>query len=147
MSAATKKKKKPEKKWGKKAANKLPSPRKAVSEIAVVTAPAKEPNILARCIPLEDRVVIKIDAADNTSTGGIVLPDSATEKPQTATVIKVGPGKRMPDGSLKPMHVQVDDRVIYAKYAGMSLESTAAVREEQYLLLREDDILAKILGG
>lgn len=144
MSASTKTKKKPEKKWGKK-----PS-RKSTPAASVVAAPVKkaEPpvNILARCVPLEDRVVIQIDSVAPVSAGGIVLPDSATEKPQTATVIKVGPGKRLGDGSIKPMHVAVGDRVIYAKYAGMSLESTAAVRDEQFLLLREDDILAKILS-
>jgi chaperonin GroES len=85
--------------------------------------------------PLDDRVVIQPTEAELTTAGGIVLPDSAKEKPQRGEVIAVGPGK---DGNL--MTVQVGDIVLYGKYAGQEITHEG----HDYLIMREDDILVII---
>jgi chaperonin GroES len=82
--------------------------------------------------PINDRVVIKPSPAEEKTKGGIIIPDTAKEKPQKGEVIAVGPGK---DGNL--MTVQVGDTVLYGKYAGQELEYEG----ESYLIMREDDIL------
>lgn len=82
--------------------------------------------------PINDRVVIKPSPAEEKTKGGIIIPDTAKEKPQQGEVIAVGPGK---DGNL--MTVQVGDTVLYGKYAGQELQYEG----ENYLIMREDDIL------
>jgi len=82
--------------------------------------------------PINDRVVIKPSPAEEKTKGGIIIPDTAKEKPQKGEVIAVGPGK---DGNL--MTVQVGDTVLYGKYAGQELQYEG----EDYLIMREDDIL------
>lgn len=82
--------------------------------------------------PINDRVVVKPAAAEETTKGGILLPDTAKEKPQRGTVIAVGPGK---DGSL--MTVAEGDTVLYGKYSGQEISHNG----EDYLIMREDDIL------
>ncbi len=89
--------------------------------------------------PLADRVVIKpIEREEKTKTG-IILPDTAKEKPQEGKVIAVGPGRLSDDGKLIKMDVKVGDRVIYARYAGTEIK----VDDEEVVILRENDILAK----
>ncbi len=89
--------------------------------------------------PLADRVVIKpIEREEKTKTG-IILPDTAKEKPQEGKVIAVGPGRLSDDGKLIKMDVNVGDRVIYARYAGTEIK----VDDEEVVILRENDILAK----
>lgn len=105
--------------------------------------PKVDRPLLAVCTPLEDRVVIEIDQAIK-KIGSIVLPDAATDKPQTGTIISIGPGRKDKDGNTIPMNVAKGERVIFAKYAGMSLEGTAVRDGEQYIMLRENDVLAKI---
>lgn len=91
--------------------------------------------------PLADRVVIKPVAEEIKTKGGIILPDTASkEKPQEGTVIAVGPGKVLDDGSRNKMEVQVNDRIIYSKYAGTEVK----VDDEEYLIVAERDILAVI---
>ena len=89
--------------------------------------------------PLGDRVVIKPRKAEEKTKGGIYLPDTATkEKPLLGTVVAVGSGKIMDDGSRAAMEVKIDDQVIFSKYAGTEIK----LEGEEYLIMREDDILA-----
>jgi chaperonin GroES len=89
--------------------------------------------------PLADRVVVKPIVKEEVTKGGIVLPDTAKEKPQEGEVMAVGPGKLGEDGKRVEMEVKKGDRVIYAKYAGTEWKYEG----EEYLILREGDILAK----
>ena len=87
--------------------------------------------------PLDDRIVIKQSEAEEKTIGGIILPDTAKEKPQLGTVIAIGPGKLLDDGKRNKMSVKVKDEVIYAKYIGNDIE----IDGEKYVILRESDIL------
>src|SRR5712692_9300764 len=88
--------------------------------------------------PLADRVLIKPKAREETTRSGIVLPDTAKEKPQEGTIIAAGPGRVLEDGTRVPLDVKVGDSVLYAKYAGTEYKIDA----EEHLILRESDILA-----
>jgi chaperonin GroES len=90
--------------------------------------------------PLGDRVVIKREESETTTAGGIVLPDSAKDKPARGSVVCVGNGRLLDDGSRGEFQVKVGDRVIFSSYAG----ETFKVEEEELLLMREEDILAVI---
>ena len=90
--------------------------------------------------PLDDRVVVEPMEAESKTKGGIVLPDTAKEKPQRGTVIAVGPGRVADDGKRIPMTVKKGDKVIYAKYGGMEVDADG----KEYMILRESDVLAKI---
>jgi chaperonin GroES len=92
--------------------------------------------------PLDDRIVVKPEEAEETTAGGIVLPDSAKEKPQRGTVVAVGPGRMLDSGSRGALSVEVGDVVIYGKYGGNEVE----VDGEEVKILRESDILAKVLA-
>jgi chaperonin GroES len=91
--------------------------------------------------PLDDRVVVTPLEAETRTAGGIVLPDSAKEKPQRGTVVAVGPGKLLDSGKRGELSVQVGDQVIYGKYGGTDIE----VSGEDVKVLRESDILAKVV--
>lgn len=88
--------------------------------------------------PLGDRVIVEVKEAEQTSPGGIVLPDAAKEKPQKGTVIAVGPGKILDDGSRGPMEVAVGDVVIFSKYGGTEVKEG----ERELVILRQDDVYA-----
>lgn len=88
--------------------------------------------------PLGDRVVLKVVEAEERTASGIVLPDTAKEKPQQGKVLAVGPGKYGEDGKLVPMSVQVGDTVLFAKYAGTEVKYGG----EELLILKESDLLA-----
>jgi chaperonin GroES len=88
--------------------------------------------------PLGDRVVVKPTQREEVTKSGIVLPDTAKEKPQRGEVIAVGPGRLNDDGERMPMEVKVGDEVLFAKYAGTELK----IDDEEYLILSEKDILA-----
>ena len=90
--------------------------------------------------PLQDRVIIKRVEEEEKSAGGIIIPDTAKEKPMQAKVIAVGKGKLTEDGKLLPMDVKVGDRVLIGKYAGTEVK----VDGEEHLIMREDEILAVI---
>ena len=92
--------------------------------------------------PLDDRVVVEPVAAEEKTAGGIVLPDSAKEKPQRGKVVAVGPGKLLDNGQRATLSVVVGDEVIYGKYGGSEVE----VNGEEYKILRESDILAKVVS-
>lgn len=87
--------------------------------------------------PLNDRILVKRIDSEERTKGGIIIPDSAKEKPLEGEVIAVGPGKMMDNGQLKPMSVKVSERVLFAKYA----ETEVSLEGQSFLLLREDDIL------
>jgi chaperonin GroES len=91
--------------------------------------------------PMDDRVVVEPLAAEETTAGGIVLPDSAKEKPQRGTVVAVGPGKLLDSGHRGELSVAVGDLVIYGRYGGSDIE----VDGREMKILRESDILAKVL--
>ncbi|QDT06172.1 10 kDa chaperonin [Rubripirellula lacrimiformis] len=91
--------------------------------------------------PLDDRVVVQPEDAEETTAGGIVLPDSAQEKPQRGKIVAVGPGKLMDSGNRGELSVAVGDTVIYGKYGGSNIE----VDGQEMKILRESDILAKVL--
>ena len=91
--------------------------------------------------PLGDRVVVKATEQDGTTASGIILPDTAKEKPQKGEVVEVGPGRSTEDGKGRiPMEIKKGDQVIYSKYAGTEYKEG----DQEYLILRESDILAKI---
>ena len=92
--------------------------------------------------PLDDRVVVEPLEAEETTAGGIVLPDTAKEKPQRGTVVAVGPGKLLDTGKRGDLSVTVGDEVIYGKYGGSDIE----VDGDDVKILRESDILAKVMN-
>lgn len=102
----------------------------------MATATATKKKIKFR--PMEDRVLIEPSEADETTAGGIILPDTAREKPQRGTVIAAGPGKLLDSGKRGEMSVKVGDTVFYGKYAGTEVNFD----NEKYVVLRENDILA-----
>ncbi len=95
---------------------------------------------MVKFAPLGERVVLKPLERDDVSKGGIILPDTAKEKPQEGEVVEVGPGRVGEDGNRIAMELKKGDRVIYSKFAGTEYKD----EDEDYLILRESDILAKI---
>jgi chaperonin GroES len=87
--------------------------------------------------PLHDRLVVKRVEEERRTAGGIVIPDTAGEKPDQGRVIAVGPGKRLDNGQIRTPDVKVGDKVLFAKYAG----TTVKIRDEELLVMREDDIV------
>jgi len=92
--------------------------------------------------PLHDRVVIKRMEEERTSPGGIVIPDTATEKPVKGEVIAVGKGKILENGEIRPLDLKQGDRVLFGKYSGTEVK----VEGEDFLVMREDDVMAVIEG-
>ena len=92
--------------------------------------------------PLDDRVVVEPSEAEEVTAGGIVLPESAKEKPQRGTSLAVGPGKLLDSGERGDLSVAVGDEVIYGKYGGTDIE----IDGEEVKILRESDILAKVIS-
>ena len=88
--------------------------------------------------PLSDRIVVRQADAEEMSSGGIILPDTAQEKPQQGKVMSIGPGKRTDIGELIKMSLKVGDRVLYGKYSGTEV----TIDGEEYVFMRESDILA-----
>ncbi|GAC1666060.1 MAG: co-chaperone GroES [Candidatus Acidiferrum sp.] len=93
--------------------------------------------------PLHDRVIVKRIEEKESVKGGIIIPDSAKEKQQEGEVIAVGPGKRGEKGDLHPLDVKVGDRVLFGKYGGTEIK----IEDEELLILREEEILAKLSGA
>ena len=92
--------------------------------------------------PLHDRVIIKRMEEEKLSAGGIVIPDSATEKPIKGEVMAAGKGKIMENGDIRPLDVKVKDKVLFGKYSGTEIKGDG----EEYLVMREEDIMAVIEG-
>lgn len=93
-----------------------------------------------RLQPIGERIVIQREERESTTAGGIVLPDSAQEKPARGTVIAIGTGKLLDDGSRAPSQLKTGDHVLFSSYAGENIE----VDNVEYLLMREDDVLAVV---
>jgi chaperonin GroES len=92
--------------------------------------------------PLHDRILVKRLEEERTSAGGIIIPDTATEKPIQGKVIAVGNGKILEDGSVRKLDVKIGDKVLFGKYGGTEVK----VDGEELLVMREDDIMAVIEG-
>lgn len=93
--------------------------------------------------PLHDRIIVEAAAKEEKTAGGIILPDTAQEKPLKGTVLAVGPGKRLDSGQISPVDVKVGDTVIYGKYSGTEVNVDA----KDYVILRAEDILAVVEGS
>jgi len=91
--------------------------------------------------PLHDRVIVKRVEEERTSAGGIVLPDSATEKPSQGEVLAVGNGKLLENGEVRPLDVKVGDKVVFGKYAGNEVK----VDGEEVIVMREEDIMGVLV--
>ncbi len=90
--------------------------------------------------PLHDRIIVERLEEETTTAAGIIIPDSAKEKPQQGTVIAVGKGKVTEDGKVLPLDVKVGDKVLFGKYAGTDIK----LEGKEYLMMREDDILGVV---
>ena len=90
--------------------------------------------------PLHDRIIVEAAAKEQTTAGGIILPDTAQEKPQRGKVLAVGPGKRLDSGQLAPVDVKTGDTVLYGKYSGTEVN----VEGKDYVIIRADEILAVV---
>ncbi|MBS1705036.1 MAG: co-chaperone GroES [Armatimonadetes bacterium] len=93
--------------------------------------------------PLHDRIIVEAAPKEETTAGGIILPDTAQEKPLRGTVLAVGPGKRLDSGQLAPVDVNQGDVVLYGKYSGTEV----TVGGKDYIILRADDVLAVLEGA
>jgi chaperonin GroES len=100
---------------------------------------AKEVNLKVR--PLDDRVVVEPLEADEKTAGGILLPDTAKQKPQRGRVLAVGPGKMLEDGQRAKVSVNKGDEVLFGRYAGTEIQ----VDQKEIKIMRESDILAKVV--
>jgi chaperonin GroES len=90
--------------------------------------------------PLQDRIILKRIAEEEKSKGGIIIPDTAKEKPQEGKIVAVGKGKVNEDGKIIPLDVKVNDRVLFGKYSGSEIN----IDGEEHLIMREDDILGVV---
>jgi chaperonin GroES len=90
--------------------------------------------------PLHDRIIVKRLEGETLTKGGIIIPDSAKEKPIEGRVLAVGNGKRLEDGTVRPLDVKEGDRILFGKYSGTEIK----VDGEEHLILREDDVLAVV---
>ena len=90
--------------------------------------------------PLQDRLIVKRVAEENKTKGGIIIPDTAKEKPLEGKVVAVGNGKILEDGKVRPLDIKAGDRVLFSKYAGTEVK----IEGEDHLILREEDVLGVI---
>lgn len=90
--------------------------------------------------PLGDRILVKPLEAEEKTKGGIILPDTAKEKPQEGRVVAVGKGKVLDDGKVQPLEVKPGDKILYGKYSGTEIK----LEDEEHLIIREEDVLAII---
>lgn len=104
----------------------------------MATATKKKASV--RLQPIGERIVVQREEVEETTAGGIVLPDSAKEKPARGTVVAVGTGKLLDDGSRSQSQLSQGDKVLFSSYAGEAVE----IDNEEYLLMREDDVLAVV---
>jgi chaperonin GroES len=94
----------------------------------------------SKLVPLADKLVLRPIVQEEVLSSGIVIPDTAKEKPNQGEIIAVGPGRRDDDGKLIPMDIVVGDRVLYAKYTGQEIK----IENEEYIVLSERDLLCKV---
>jgi chaperonin GroES len=134
MPTATKSKPKP----------KAKAPSKAKAKPQPKAAPARRASSNSKVVPLGDRVVVKQTRQDEVRASGLVIPDTAREKPQLGEVISVGPGRLDERNKRVPLDVKNGDRVLYAKYSGQDIPRGVFSDDEDYIVLKESDILAKL---
>ena len=108
--------------------------------MATATKPIVASASSTKIVPLADKLVVKNIEQEQTLASGLVIPDTAKEKPQQAEVVAVGPGRIDDNGKRVAMEISVGDVVVYAKYSGNEIK----IEQEEYLILSEKDILAKI---
>ena len=106
----------------------------------MATATKKKSKTKTQLQPLGDRVVVRREESEETTSGGILLPDSAKDKPARGEVVSVGNGKLLDDGTRGALQVQAGDQVIFSSFAGETFD----IGDEELLLMREDDILAVV---
>jgi len=106
--------------------------------MSTATKPSKKKATEVKIQPLGDRVVVEREESESKTAGGIVLPDTAKDKPQKGTVISVGDGHVSKDGKRNPLTLKAGDRVIFSSYAGDEI----SIGDDDFLLLRESDVLA-----
>jgi len=92
--------------------------------------------------PLHDRIIVLRIEEEETTKGGIIIPDAAKEKPQEGKVISVGKGKQLEDGKIAPLDVKEGDKILFSKYAGNEIK----IEGEEYIIMREDDVLGVLEG-
>jgi len=107
-------------------------------------ASAKPAASRSKVVPLGDRIVVRQTRQDEVRASGLVIPDTAREKPQLGEVIAVGPGRLDDNGKRLPIDVKTGDRVLYAKYSGQEVPAGVYGDREDYMVLKETDILAKL---
>ena len=90
--------------------------------------------------PLQDRIIVKRLEGEDTTKGGIIIPDTAQEKPAEGLVVAIGKGKVLENGTQMPLEVKKNDRILFGKYSGTSVK----IEGEEYLIMREDDVLGVI---
>jgi chaperonin GroES len=120
---------------------------KAKPKAKAAAKPAAKPaaKSSSRLIPLGDRIVVKQSKQEEVRASGLVIPDTAREKPQMGEVIAVGPGRVDDNGKRVPVDVKTGDRVLYAKYSGQEVPRGVFGRDDdEYMILKENDILAKL---
>jgi chaperonin GroES len=108
----------------------------------MATTQSNGTEVAAKLRPLGDRVVVRPSGREETTKSGIVIPDTAKEKPQRGKVLAVGPGPRDEDGEYISMDVEEGDEIIFSKYGGTEIK----IGSDEVLILRESDVLAKVVG-
>ena len=93
--------------------------------------------------PLHDRIIVERLEEETKTAGGLIIPDTAKEKPQQGKVIAVGKGKKTEDGKILPLDVKVGDKILFGKYAGTEIK----IEGNEFLMMREDDVLGVVEGG
>jgi chaperonin GroES len=93
--------------------------------------------------PLHDRIIVERLEEETKTAGGIIIPDTAKEKPQQGKVVAVGKGKKTEDGKILPLDVKVGDKILFGKYSGTEIK----IEGKEFLMMREDDVLGVIEGG
>ena len=93
--------------------------------------------------PLHDRIIVERLEEETKTAGGLIIPDTAKEKPQQGKVIAVGKGKKTEDGKVLPLDVKVGDKILFVKYAGTEIK----IEGQEFLMMREDDVLGVVEGG
>ncbi|WP_343230279.1 co-chaperone GroES [Rickettsiella endosymbiont of Dermanyssus gallinae] len=97
-----------------------------------------EKPLVEMITPLQDRLIVKRAVEEEKSKGGIVIPDTAKEKPVRGIVVAVGPGKRLESGEIQPLSVKLGDEILFGKYAGTEVK----LENQDYIVMREDDVMA-----
>lgn len=97
-----------------------------------------EKPLVEMITPLQDRIIVKRAVEEEKSKGGIVIPDTAKEKPVRGVVVAIGPGKRLESGEIQPLSVKLGDEILFGKYAGTEVK----LENQDYIVMREDDVMA-----